>query len=89
MTLSRHGRSVARVRIGPEPLMEDVPPMSHIVTIQTQVRDPVAVAMACAVLQLPVPTASAICWGNCSRWSVPRHPARKNRWPVRATFTAT
>ncbi len=29
--------------------------MSHIVTIQTQVRDPVAVEAACARLQLPAP----------------------------------
>ena len=30
--------------------------MSHIVTIQTKVRDPVAVASACEVLQLPAPS---------------------------------
>ena len=29
--------------------------MSHIVSIQTQVRDPIAVAAACARLKLPVP----------------------------------
>lgn len=29
--------------------------MSHLVTIQTQVRDPVAVAAACARLKLPAP----------------------------------
>jgi hypothetical protein len=29
--------------------------MSHIVTIQTQIRDPVAVARACERLQLPAP----------------------------------
>ncbi len=34
--------------------------MSHIVTIQTQVRDPVAVAAACARLQLPVPTVRTV-----------------------------
>ncbi len=34
--------------------------MSHIVTIQTQVRDPVAVAAACARLQLPAPTVRTV-----------------------------
>lgn len=34
--------------------------MSHLVTIQTQVRDPVAVAVACAVLQLPAPSVRTV-----------------------------
>jgi hypothetical protein len=45
--------------------------MSHIVTIQTQVRDPEAIRLACERLQLPPPrhasfelfSASAIGWG--------------------------
>ncbi len=34
--------------------------MSHLVTIETQVRDPVAVAAACARLQLPAPTVRTV-----------------------------
>lgn len=34
--------------------------MSHVVTIQTQVRDPVAVAAACARLQWPAPTQKTV-----------------------------
>ncbi len=34
--------------------------LSHIVTIQTQFRDPIAVAAACARLQLPVPTVRTV-----------------------------
>ena len=34
--------------------------MSHLVTIDTQVCDPVAVAVACEVLQLPCPTVRTV-----------------------------